>query len=247
MRMRHIAIFGLSANPPTGDTGHRGIIKYLCSRVNHDGSSFFDEIIILPVYQHMFSLKRNLIEFDHRFNMCKLNFDGISQQIHSTTRITISDLERELYCKKLQECENKECRVGTIDILECLQNIYPNDLFQIHLILGMDTFCDLMRNKWMRSRDIVKMTQIEVFKRIGVNQHVNLDDLSTYPLLSECRYVIHDDNTLGDISSTSLRNIFSHVSGNFESPEFLSFNSLPRVHPLVLEYIEKNKLYQNSS
>lgn len=55
----HSLIAGTSANPPT--MAHRGIVQSLVAQ------QLFDEIWVLPVYQHIFSDKRNnLADFDDR-------------------------------------------------------------------------------------------------------------------------------------------------------------------------------------
>jgi nicotinic acid mononucleotide adenylyltransferase len=74
-------LFGTSANPPTGSGGHVGIVQALSSMPN---TTKFDEIRILPVYQHTFSSKRNqLVSYEHRVNMCKIAFEGIPRAIVS--------------------------------------------------------------------------------------------------------------------------------------------------------------------
>jgi nicotinic acid mononucleotide adenylyltransferase len=73
-RRRQVCLFGTSANPPTGDGGHVGIVKALCNLER------FDEVRVLPVYQHTFSGKRNqLVSFQHRINMCKIAFEPIAK------------------------------------------------------------------------------------------------------------------------------------------------------------------------
>lgn len=54
-RRRSVCLFGLSADPVTGNEGHVGIVKAL---QQHDE---WDEIWVLPVYRHTFSV-RNLID-----------------------------------------------------------------------------------------------------------------------------------------------------------------------------------------
>lgn len=71
-----VAIFGLSGNPPTGKDGHLGIVKYLTSLS-------FDEVWIVPVFVHMLSAKRDLLKFEHRMEMCEINF--LSQSNASTS------------------------------------------------------------------------------------------------------------------------------------------------------------------
>ena len=75
---RQICLFGTSANPPTGSGGHVGIVQTLSSMQT------FDEIRVLPVYQHTFSTKRNqLVAFEHRMNMCQIAFEVIPKAIVS--------------------------------------------------------------------------------------------------------------------------------------------------------------------
>lgn len=66
LRGSSIAIFGLSANPPTGRGGHGGIIEYL------KNTNIFSEIWILPVYQHMYAAKNQMVAFEHRLEMLNL-------------------------------------------------------------------------------------------------------------------------------------------------------------------------------
>ncbi len=90
---KKVCLFGLSANPPT--IGHGSIVSQLAS-MRYDGSSttndaaatLFDEIRVLPVYKHMFSVKRDQAAFHHRLEMCRLTFKGIpnvevSEQEHT--------------------------------------------------------------------------------------------------------------------------------------------------------------------
>ena len=64
--MRNILIFGLSGNPPTGRYGHLGIV--------HHFSPLFDEIWLLPVYDHPYATKRDLLlPFHHRVAMLEKN------------------------------------------------------------------------------------------------------------------------------------------------------------------------------
>lgn len=58
-QMRRVCLFGTSANPPTGEGGHAGIIKHLASYTWTSGKNeqqSFDEVRVLPVYKHMFNV-----------------------------------------------------------------------------------------------------------------------------------------------------------------------------------------------
>jgi nicotinic acid mononucleotide adenylyltransferase len=63
---KRVLLYGISANPPTGFQGHLGALRHLKSLYD------YDEIWLLPVYQHIYSTKRNLAPFEHRIQMCKL-------------------------------------------------------------------------------------------------------------------------------------------------------------------------------
>ena len=132
--MKNVALFGLSANPPT--LGHRVIVSELAE------SRQFDEIWIIPVYQHIYSSKKNLELYHHRFAMCEKCFN-----VSSKTNIKVLKTEKELF-HKFQQLRVEE-RVGTIDVLEELQSTHPNN--QYYLVLGSDTYNDLMLKKWKKS------------------------------------------------------------------------------------------------
>jgi hypothetical protein len=64
-----VVLYGMSANPPTGDGGHGSIVQHL--------AELFDEVWILPVYRHVYAAKQNLAPYEHRERMCELAFtDG---------------------------------------------------------------------------------------------------------------------------------------------------------------------------
>lgn len=59
-KRRRICLFGLSADPPTGEGGHVGIAKALAtlrSEDDNDEKWAFDEVRVLPVYRHTFSVR----------------------------------------------------------------------------------------------------------------------------------------------------------------------------------------------
>lgn len=127
---------------------------------------------ILPVYQHIFAGKRSLENYEHRLAMCQLCFCPLSSQ---TCRVKVLPLEREAYelaaaDRELSCDHNSELptlRLGTVDIIEYIQsnsfnqgNIRKGDCLgdsserrctDIHLVLGTDTFHDLMMGKWKRA------------------------------------------------------------------------------------------------
>ena len=51
-----VCLFGLSADPPTGESGHVGIVKAL-SEMDE-----FDQVRVLPVYRHTFSVSAHPVD-----------------------------------------------------------------------------------------------------------------------------------------------------------------------------------------
>jgi nicotinic acid mononucleotide adenylyltransferase len=47
----NVCLFGLSGDPPTGRSGHMGIVNAVTEM------NFFDEIWIIPVYRHMYVVR----------------------------------------------------------------------------------------------------------------------------------------------------------------------------------------------
>ena len=134
-----IAIFGLSANPPTGNLGHLGVVKQLSAKS-------FDEIWILPVYVHMFTTKK-LESYEHRLFMCQKNFESVSNE---KCVVRVLALEKIVTLDHIaRNPDEKNPRVGTIDIIRYIDKHYDN--LDLSLILGMDTFNDLAAGKWKES------------------------------------------------------------------------------------------------
>ena len=100
-KVKKICLFGTSANPPTGKGGHVGVVEALLQL------NAFDEIHIVPVYNHTFHSKRNqLISYNHRIAMCELAF-------HELIKMTTS-MNTQNENKKNDENENNnDCDVSS--------------------------------------------------------------------------------------------------------------------------------------
>lgn len=68
---RRVLLFGTSANPPTGATGHMGMLAHCRAALG------FDEVWLVPVYQHIYSTKRQLAPFADRLAMCRIGVDEL--------------------------------------------------------------------------------------------------------------------------------------------------------------------------
>lgn len=116
----------------------------------------------------MFIGKRRLERYDHRLAMCKICFEALSS---SKSIVRVLPLERDAYEAELARNESDlnsldvpPPRLGTIDIIDFIRKDNcsvmkkirkdasnrkeGNHDFDLHLVLGYDTFLDLMRGKW---------------------------------------------------------------------------------------------------
>lgn len=139
LRGRKVALFGLSANPPTGHSGHLGIVRFLVQ------TGLFDEVWVLPVYQHMFASKRFMEAFDHRVAMCHECMDDASS---SSCNVRIMEIEK-YAAEHFEKKEGPDFRVGTVDILDYIDELCPG--LDVHLVLGTDTYKDLIARKWKQA------------------------------------------------------------------------------------------------
>lgn len=214
---KKIALFGLSANPPTGEKGHAGLVMHLAQ------SSDFDEVWVLPVFRHQFSSKNSLALFDQRVELCRLAFQHCSSE---RCKVFVHTLEREV-----ERLVNKH---GTIDTLNFLERKCPSD-YKFYLVLGTDTFNDIVSGKWKRSEELRQIANICVADRMGFHFHGSKET---------CPQVLNPQ--LESISSTSIRSTNPYPFWPFKilSPFLCDPGN---IHPEVLKYIEKKELFFFSS
>ena len=84
-----VCIYGLSANPPTGEGGHATIVSHL--------RRMFDEVWVLPVYTHAFESKHNnMAPYEHRKAMCELAFGvaHLTPKQRRNEKVKVLDVER---------------------------------------------------------------------------------------------------------------------------------------------------------
>lgn len=226
-----IAIFGLSANPPTGNKGHVGLVKNLVNSKN------FDEIWILPVYKHIFiskSFSTSSVSYEHRFHMAKLCFEGESIKECKVRVLTLERILSDNHLKISETTNQPYVRVGTIDVLTYIKLLYS--FLELNLILGGDTAMDLLSGKWKDCKLILNMVTLHIINRLGIDNSYHT--CSNY---SEAKIIFHLFPSLGDVSSTLIRNCTS-VNPN---KRHLLFNS-DIIHPEVYKYICDNNLYFES-
>ncbi len=67
---------------------------------------------------------------------------------HADCRVRVMTIEREA-AEHYERVEGKEYRVGTVDILDFILSHFSG--IQLHLVLGTDTYKDLIAGKWKQS------------------------------------------------------------------------------------------------
>lgn len=223
-----VLLFGSSVNPPTGLSGHGGIVawgaKHQVDIANDKTPEAareqvpVDEVWVLPVYRHLFASKSNLLPFPQRFQMAELAFSDLPGL---EGRIKVKDTERELVEQAVARAQAKgqpleQVRVGTIDIIRHLEAQHPETKFV--LALGADTYQDLLEGKWKEGDKLMAGTEIVVVPRVGVSSVTGLTE---------------DAPRLGEVSSTTIR--ASADLDYLSNPDIL--------HPKVLEFMRANHLY----
>lgn len=216
-----LALFGLSANPPTYAHGHNGIVRTLI----HSGD--YSHVLILPVYEHIFSKK--LVPFEHRVKMCELCFGGLS-----TPSCTVHVLPLEQVVAEEMSITRPDQRVGTIDIVDYLLTHIDKPDVEIHLVLGKDTFRDLINRKWKDSDRLLRSVFLEVFYREGVDLQLTDEQTATYKV-SEHR-ILDLPGELLNVCSTRVREYFH--DGQDDLAEQM-------LHPAVFAYIREHGLYRS--
>jgi nicotinate (nicotinamide) nucleotide adenylyltransferase len=218
-----VCLFGLSADPPTGESGHVGVVKTL-SQMDE-----FDQVRVLPVYRHTFSEKRNrLTSYEERLQMCRLAFSNLP-------KVVVSEAERESFeraSKGMNDEEISSLRVGTADLLDMLIEQEPETDF--FLCLGSDTFIDLTDWKWKRSKDILtllegRMLVIDRPDGTAVGLRERIDGINSTQQKASVRLLRVP--TLEAVSSTMIRSC--------RDEKILQRLLVPQ----VLEYIKKQKMY----
>lgn len=149
--MKTVALFGFSANPPTGEGGHVGIVTWLLQAPlpELDGD-VVDEVWALPVFAHRFTEKRDMPSFEHRFAMAQLAFRGLD-------RVRVLDTERRVAAA----CPEP----GTIDLVRHLEAEHPG--VRLVLVVGQDAHRDLLDGRWKEGAALQQAVRIVVIRRPG--------------------------------------------------------------------------------
>eukprot|EP01032_Pedospumella_encystans_P018656 gene18656-21228_t len=146
-------------------------------------------------------------------------------------QVRVMTIERDA-AEHCEQTESKEYRVGTVDVLDFILGHCPE--IKPQLVLGTDTYKDLIAGKWKQSDRILSMVTLHVISRQGVETSPS----ATAPPPS-AHVVHHHVPWLTEVSSSQVRAIYST---SIEHPEN---NALLKdlLDPRVLEYIRAHHLY----
>ena len=152
MRARTVGIFGSSVNPPT--QAHVAIVSYF--------ADIFDAVWMLPVYSHPYSTKRSLETFDHRVAMSRAAFSELPKVEVKRTEEAVY----EAFCRKRGNVHESGDGVDapevpvTYDVISHIvddlrSSSDANEKVEIHLIVGLDNFRDIVALKWKKVPELV--------------------------------------------------------------------------------------------
>ncbi len=197
------AIYGGSFNPP--HLGHESAVSTVASELRPD------RIIIMPdcIAPHK-AMAENTPAPEHRLEMCRLAFGGIPG-------IEVSDLEI-----------RRGGRSYTVDTLEQLTALYPDDLF--YLVIGSDMLVSFTTG-WYRFEDILRMCSLTVISR----ERDDMDELE------------HNAARLRNDYGAEVIILKNHrpvLMSSSQVRKSIRDNSVSdMLNAAVLEYIKKNGLY----
>lgn len=207
-RKTQVAILGGAFDPIT--LGHIQVAKLI---LNH--SKVFDEVFIMPCYQHIYNKK--MASPEHRLEMCKLaaKIDG---------RIKVFDYE--ITNKLRGETYNLAKRL--------LEDKKYEGQYSFSFIIGLDNANTF--DQWVNYQELERLVRFVVVPRTGEKQKKGVNWYLKPPHI-----FIEPDEPLIEMSSTDVRRCLeSSIHRNETNPMYAHNNGLDKS---VLEYIKLNGLY----
>ena len=190
-RLPTIFFMGTSADP--FQESHRAAVL--------EAKRHFDIVIILPVYEHAFTSKKDISPFKLRIRWLRTIFADDMQVI-------VSDVEEFLFDSQylIDSCGKQ--KASTIHVMRYLK-LFFGDL-ELFFFLGKDTFIDVLNLKWTEGLRILDYVSFVVSDRIVPNC-----DLTRQQILDNCvsitpeqkAKIIFFDYELGDCVSSNIRRI----------------------------------------
>jgi nicotinate-nucleotide adenylyltransferase len=158
--MPNVILLGGSFNPV-----HMGHVFAACY-LTHLG--LFDEVLVVPVCKHPYG--KDLVEFHHRHEMCRLAMSWIP-------RVTISDIEKHIIDLRLSTGHRTDVAPNyTCDTVAALKELHPG--WKIFFAIGSDN--DKVE-QWEGGQRLLSMAKPFVIGRAG---HPDSKDVAILPEIS---------------------------------------------------------------
>jgi nicotinate-nucleotide adenylyltransferase len=210
-RKTSVAILGGAFDPPT--LAHVRVAQYVLNT-----SKTFDEIWVLPCYQHMHG--KELVSVEHRFRMLEL-------ACRVDARVKPCDYE----IRNFLRGETYQ----TVKLL--LEEQFAKDEYDFSWIIGMDNANEF--HKWVNYEYLEKMIRFVVVPRDGYAPQPKVDWYLKPPHI----FIGHTDGKVGEMSSTLVRQMVADMGSITMSGEFARGRIRDLLDEKVLAYIKEHKLY----
>lgn len=206
-----VALLGGAFNPPT--IGHLAVARFVL-----DSSRTFDEVWLVPCFQHMYN--KEMADATDRFAMCSrlANRDG---------RIRVCNFE---IANKLRG-----------ETYNFVQRLLDDPMAQEHdfsIIIGMDNANTF--DRWVNFQKLERMIRFVVVPRAREQRDESVDWYLKPPHI-----YLHPDKPLPATSSTEARELVRRLqSDECEFKGLQKDNIYKLLDPAVLEFIEESGLYK---
>lgn len=178
-RKKCVAILGGAFDPPT--EGHIAVAKHVL-----ESSSAFDEVWLMPCYQHMYN--KNMVSPEHRIKMCEIAAEG-----YGNVQVSNYEIEQRLAGE-------------TYQLIKCLsEEDFAKHQYDFSFIIGMDNATTFER--WVNFRELERMARFVIVMRPGIETP---DKTMWYH--KSPHIVLPKSRTLLEMSSTMARKAFAEGS-----------------------------------
>ena len=234
MSSTRVCLLGLTADPP--HVGHAKILQHL--------SGLFDQVVVLPVFRHMFKGKRDRegAVYDQRIAMCEKMVESIN-----CGNIVVSHAEKAVFSAKANAApagQQENIRVGTAEILEYFQTLNSDN--EYHFCMGGDVYRDLISGKWRRTEQIKNALCTTGGKsRLHVVDRIDEAEVAAEVAVTPLQELIAaEENKTGGFRATVISLRVPGVSSS-KVRELLANgdDQAQSINTEVHEYIKKHNLY----
>jgi nicotinate-nucleotide adenylyltransferase len=179
----------------------------------------FDEVFLMPCYQHMFGKK--MVSAEHRLAMLE-----IACRVDARIKPFEFEIKRELRGETYQ----------TVKLL--LEEQFAKDQYDFSWIIGMDNANEF--HKWVNYEYLEKMIRFVVVPRDGVERDPKVDWYLKPPHI----FLGHTDGKIGEMSSTQVRQLLQDRHSETMHGRWSMETARELVDEKVFAYISEHQLYQ---